>query len=250
MQALCAAEAQLLGHWQQDAADLRAFMEGPVAATASRLRELSSRLPAAMAQELAAFRRREAPPAPPRQQLPAAAHKLDPLCHLRQPEHLAGLAKEAGAEVGQLQPEHQRWTELLRRGAAQLQALEAAAAGAEAEAAALAESSGGAAQQLQAATSAAEDGAAAAQAVRSALTEWWSSPALYCAGPDLKGESRAGRGRESVHLLNLPCTLKPHHPRPSPAVDGKTAPEWLRLLSEQRDALDRRALSDCSNAAA
>ena len=193
--ALCAADAQLAREWREGSWAVSEFVGGTL--LAAPVEQLGHELLAAQREELELELRPaaaascsdgglEAPPPS------AAVLRLDPLAALKTPEHAAEVLARASAELEQLQPVAREWGASAERAAARMQELqqgaeqaEAAAAGEEAEVAALV-------RQLEATAADAEQGAELVDAVRTALGEWWSCPALH-ATPWIKRE-RGGEG--------------------------------------------------------
>ncbi|PRW60151.1 hypothetical protein C2E21_1578 [Chlorella sorokiniana] len=237
LRALCCADGQVMRQWRQGTWRAQEALEAGVLGQRQPLAQLAQRLLEAQQQELAAFRQQAASgeaagasscaAAQPSKELGAAAQRdaavlaaaqlLDPLAHTKTAEHAAAVVAAASEELQGLQPVQQQWAELAAVSSRELAQLQGTAEELQQRVAALQAEGGSAAlQQLAEAAAAAEEGTALVGAVRQAMTEHWTWPAL---------------------------TATPWVQR-----EGRTAEEWLRLLSDQlRLQRQRDALADNSN---
>lgn len=192
---LCCADSRVMRQWRQGTWRAQEVLEAGVLAQRQPLAQLSQQLLEAQQQELAAFRRQTgssgaaaaaagkeaaaAPEAAAAAAAQAAARLLDPLAHLKTAEHAAEVAAAAASELEGLQPVQQQWAELAAASGAQLAQLQATAAELQQRVDALQAEGGSAAlQQLREAAAAAEEGTALVGAVRQAMSEHWTWPAL------------------------------------------------------------------------
>ncbi|GAB4821861.1 hypothetical protein N2152v2_008907 [Parachlorella kessleri] len=216
---LCTADSAFMRQWQESTWQTQTFISDSLLAARKPLQQLAGQLAEAMQQELGAFKCTPAPEAAPEGTCASqpAALRLDPTAQLKTAEHGTDLLAAAAEELEALQPVHRAWEELVSHSRLQLQELEGTVARLRKEAEAV-DSAGaqGVHEQLDQACGAAEAGMAAVRAVRTAMADWWTLPA-FKAAPWVK-------------------------------YDGKSATEWLRVLSEQHDLVQTRAVfEDHSN---
>lgn len=201
LRALCCADGQVMRQWRLGTWRAQEALEAGVLAQRQPLAQLGQQLLEAQQQELTAFRRQAvgcsaagaggcAAARPGKEEggsaaaatdaaVQAAAQRLDPLAHLKTAEHAAAEVAAAAGELQSLQPVEQQWAELAAASSTQLAQLQATAQELQQRVAALQAEGGSAAlQQLAEAAAAAEEGTALVAAVRQAMTEHWTWPAL------------------------------------------------------------------------
>ena len=193
LRALCCADGQVMRQWRQGTWQAQEALEAGVLGQRQLLTQLGQRLLEAQQQELAAFRQQAAGGSPtgvgggeaaaaaaqPDAAVQAAAQLLDPLAHLKTAEHAAAVVAAAAVELQGLHPVQQQWAELAAGVSTQLAQLQGTAEELQQRVAALQAEGGSAAlQQLAEAAAAAEEGTALVGAVRQAMTEHWTWPAL------------------------------------------------------------------------
>lgn len=272
--ALCCADSLVMRQWRQGTWQAQEVVEAGVLAQRQPLASLGRRLAEVQRQEMAAFRRQadnanatrpvaatEQPAASAgsggassRGQTLAAAQLLDPLAGLKTEAAAAAVVAAASTELQELQPVTQQWSELAAASGDRLAALRATAAELEGAMGAL-RAEGGAAPlaQLREAAAAAEEGSAAVVCARQALSEWWTTPAVT-ATPWVKREFESrgrgsGVGEWKLHRAgghpwrrwmgaSHRASTATHFC--TPAGEGRSAEEWLRLLGDQQRAQRQR----------
>ena len=209
--ALCTADAALVQQWRGSAWQAQEAIEGGILPAQGELRATGTALLAAMQQELASFREggqhpqqqeghAPQPPAPQRgSSVVAAVERLDPLARLKTAAHAESVLAAAAAELQELQPVERQWAEAAEAAQQELLQLQERAGAAERRVAELeghALSAG--MQQLEEAAAAAAEGEGLVAPLRTALEEWWTSPALHAVPWVKRAWGRWGRAALAV----------------------------------------------------